>query len=143
MVLDYWHKLDSSHQTRTPQELIQGLNGRFGPKSGINADELVAGLKEMSLGYGTIERQALLDQQALQAELENGPVLAQVRLNWGTSGYPHNVTVTGMSEGWQTIYVNDPWTGEASEISWSTFEKSWTFTGRYSQASHLIIKIRP
>jgi hypothetical protein len=86
MVLDYWHKRDSKHQTRTPQALIQVLDGRFNPKSGINADELVTGLKEMDLGYKTIERQASLDQQALQTELENGPVIAQVHLNWGSSG---------------------------------------------------------
>ncbi|RLC70530.1 MAG: hypothetical protein DRI81_19000, partial [Chloroflexi bacterium] len=94
-------------------------------------------------GYETIERQASLNQQSLQTELENGPVLAQVHLNWGASGYAHMVTVTGMSEDGQTVYVNDPWTGEASEIAWSTFEKSWTFGGQYSDASHLIVKIRP
>jgi len=143
MVLAYWHERDSSHQTRTPQELIQGLGSRFNPKSGINADELVAGLKEMNLGYETIERVSLLDKQALQAELENGPVIAQVHLNWGTSGYAHMVTVTGMSEDGQTVYVNDPWTGEALEKAWSTFERSWAFTGQYSGASHLIVKIRP
>ena len=143
MVLDYWHKRDSKHQTRTPQALIQGLDSRFNPKSGINADELVTGLKEMDLGYETIERQALLDQQALQAELENGPVIAQVHLNWGASGYAHMVTVTGMSENGQTVYVNDPWTGEALEKDWSTFERSWSFAGQHSGASHLIVKIRP
>jgi WXG100 family type VII secretion target len=143
MVLSYWHRLDSDNQVRTPNELIQGLDGRFSPKSGINADELVAGLKEMNLGYETIERRALLDQQGLQAELKDGPVIAQVRLNLGASGYPHMVTVTGMSENGQTVYLNDPWTGKSSEVAWSAFEKSWAFTGQYSQASHLIVKIRP
>lgn len=143
MVLEYWNKRDSSHQTRTPQELIQGLGSRFNPKSGVNADELVAGLKEMKLGYETIERGSLPDKQALQAELGNGPLLAQVHLNWGTSGYAHMVTVTGMSEDGKTVYVNDPWTGKALEKAWGDFEKSWTFAGKYSGASHLIVKIRP
>lgn len=143
MVLNYWNRRDSKYQARTPQELIQGLDGRFNPKSGINADELVAGLKEMNLGYETIERRTLLDKQALRKELENGPVIAQVHLNWGTSGYPHMVTVTGMSEDGQVVYVNDPWTGEMLEKAWGDFERSWTFGGKYSGASHLIIVIRP
>ena len=143
MVLGYWNKIDSENETRTPQEIIQGLGKRFNPSSGINADNLVAGLKEMDMGYSTIEQDALLDKQALQTELESGPVIAQVHLNWGTSGYAHMVTVTGISEDGKTVYVNDPWTGKAVEKTWNEFEKSWTFTGAYSGASHLIVKIRP
>jgi len=143
MVLGYWNKVDPNHQSRTPGEIIQGLDGRFAPKSGINPDELVAGLKEMDLGYKTIEWQSSLDKQTLQSELKEGPVMAQIHLNWGTSGYAHMVTVTGISEDGNTVYANDPWTGEAVEKAWSAFEESWTFGGRYSGASHLIVKVRP
>jgi len=143
MVLGYWYKRDPKNKTLAPQELVDKLGRRFSPSSGINADELVAGLKEMKLGYRTIERQALLDKNALQTELNNGPVLAQVHLNWGTNTNAHMVTVTGMSENGQTVYVNDPWIGKASEISWPTFERSWTFGGQYKHASNLIVKIRP
>jgi uncharacterized protein YukE len=143
MVLEYFHAQDPNLQTRTPQELIQGLGGHFNSQSGISASELVDGLKEMDLGYQTIQWQASLDQQGLQTELKGGPVLAQVHLNWDPNSYPHMVTVTGMSEGGGTVYVNDPWTGRASEIAWSTFEKSWSFNGRYKDSSHLIVKIRP
>ncbi len=143
MVLYYWNNVDPNNQVRTPQEIIQGLGERFNPRSGIDADELVAGLREMDLGYTTIERRAGLDRQGLQSELKDGPVIAMVHLNWSSNGYPHMVTVTGMSDDGQTVYVNDPWTGEATEIDWATFESSWTFGGRYSGASHLIVKIRP
>ncbi len=139
MVLEYWNEIDPKNETRNPQEIIQGLGNRFNAGSGINADELVAGLKEMELGYDTIERQAGLDKEQLKTVLEEGPVLAQVHLNWGTSGYAHMVTVTDISESGETVYVNDPWTGKAVEKTWNEFEQSWTFAG----VSHLIVKVKP
>jgi hypothetical protein len=38
--------------------------------------------------------------------------------------------------------LNDPWTGEPREVTWETFEKSWTFSD-YPGASNLIVRIRP
>lgn len=143
MVLGYYHTLDSENATRTPQELIKSFGNRFNPRTGMTATELVDGLKEMDLGYDTIDYQAGLDQETLQAELENGPVVAQVHVNWATNTYAHMVTVTGMSENGETVYVNDPWTGEAEEIAWSTFENSWTFGDPPASYSNLIVRIRP
>lgn len=143
MILQYFNKVDANNVSLTPQEIISGLGDRFNSINGINAGELVDGLKEMNLGYDTIDYQTSLDKAALQAELANGPVVAQVHLNWGTDTYAHMVTVTGITEDGEAVYVNDPWTGQAEEISWETFERSWTFDGPYSSSSNLIVRIRP
>jgi hypothetical protein len=143
MILEYWNTIDPENKTRTPQELIKGFGGLYNPSTGMNPNELVQGLKNMNLGYDTIAWESKVSKATLQETLQEGPVMAQIHLNWGTSGYPHMVTVTGMSEDGQTVYVNDPWTGKAVEKSWNDFERSWRFTGAHKGVSHLIVKIRP
>jgi len=142
MLLQYYHQQNPDHKAVAPQELIRKLGSRFDPHKGIGADKLVEGLREMDLGYKTIEWQAKLNQEQLRAELQQGPVMAQVRLNLAASGYPHMVVVTGMSDDGKRVYLNDPWTGGRREVAWDTFERSWTFDN-YPEYSHLVVVIRP
>ncbi|HEC35288.1 MAG TPA: NACHT domain-containing protein [Anaerolineae bacterium] len=141
MVLQYCNG-EGTRPALTPQQIIQRLGHRFNPHEGIAADKLVDGLREMDLGYRTIEWTAGLGKEALLSELREGPVIAQVHLNLGPSGYPHMVVVTGASEGGNVIHINDPWTGKARQLTWEAFERTWT-SSQCPQASHLIIRIRP
>jgi uncharacterized protein YvpB len=142
MILQYYHSQDNRHRSLSPSEVKQGLGSRFNSGSGISADKLVAGLQDMNLGYQTIEWKAELDKEALISELREGPVIAQVHLHLGTSGYAHMVVVTGVSDDGNKVYLNDPWTGKQRELTWEAFEKTWTFS-QNPGASHLIVRIRP
>jgi hypothetical protein len=142
MLLHYYNQQNSNCRALSGQELIRELGDRFDANNGIAADELVEGLREMGLGYQTIEWQAGLNQEQLRAQLQQGPLMAQVHLNMASSGYPHMVVVTGMSDDAGRVFVNDPWTGGQSEMPWSVFERSWTFND-YPGASHLAVLIRP
>lgn len=86
MVLEYWHRRDPNHQTRKPEELIQGLGNRFSPRSGINADELVAGLTEMNLGY---KRSCLVGYRSRPGRSHPGWLVGNVRRKPGflAAGY--------------------------------------------------------
>lgn len=142
MLLQYYHNQSTHNKALSPQEIIKGLGNRFNPHAGVAADKLVEGLRDMKLGYKTIEWKAKLDREQLRAELEHGPVMAQVRLNLASSGYPHMVVVNGISDDGKLVRLNDPWTGATRQVSWEVFERSWTFND-YPDASHLIVKLRP
>lgn len=142
MVLHYYHQQDSSLPQLTPLEVIQGLGERYNPSRGVAANRLVRGLKEMGLGYRTIGWEAGLDRERLLDELQEGPVIVQVHINFSGSGYPHMVVVTGMSGEGSRVHVNDPWTGRRYEIAWDVFERSWSFP-EYPEASRIVIRLRP
>ncbi|MBC7250261.1 MAG: WXG100 family type VII secretion target, partial [Anaerolineae bacterium] len=98
MLLQYYHNQSTHNKALSPQEIIEGLGSRFNPYTGVAADKLVEGLRDMKLGYKTIEWKAKLDKEQLWEELEHGPVMAQVHLNLTSSGYPHMVVVNGISD---------------------------------------------
>ena len=136
MILHYYGKEGA---VLTRDQIIKRLGWRFNPSKGIAADKLVDGLREMDLGYRTIEWAAGLTKEDLLSELRQGPVIAQVHLGLGSFGNAHMVVVTGASEGGKFIHINDPWTGKARRLTWESFEKAWTFP----HYSHLIVRIRP
>jgi ABC-type bacteriocin/lantibiotic exporter with double-glycine peptidase domain len=141
MILEYYHNQNGHHKSLSPKEIMQGLGDRFKSSSGISADKLVEGLRDMELGY-EIDWKAELDKEALISELREGPVIAQVHLHLGTSGYAHMVVVSGVSDDGNKVHLNDPWTGEHRELTWEAFEKTWTFPN-YPESSQLIVRIRP
>jgi predicted double-glycine peptidase len=142
MLLHYYHAQDDGLPLLAPHEVIQGLGEWYNPSRGVAANRLVRGLQEMDLGYRSIGWNAGLNREQLLVELQEGPVIVQVHVNFAVSGYPHMVVVTGMSEEGSTVHVNDPWTGQRYELAWQTFERSWSFP-EYPQASRLVIWLRP
>ena len=111
MVLEYWHDQDPTNGMLSAQELldINATQGEFKfdgmSASGVH-DEV------QSLGYSFVQDYINSDFETLQEAVEQGPVIAIVKLNMATRGKNHAVVVTGISPDGSQVQINDPWTGK-------------------------------
>jgi hypothetical protein len=123
MILDFWHRQDPKNQTESAQRLLN-LNKEEGEftATGMRPRYILDEAKE--LGYDA-EQVSNADRDVLKAHLENGPVMAIVRLNMRTSGNVHAVVVSGVREDNQQVQVSDPWTGATRQYAWDEFDGSW------------------
>jgi|GEM_PF-1201917 GNAT superfamily N-acetyltransferase/predicted double-glycine peptidase len=122
MITDYWHQQDLQHPTKTPQEFldINAAQGEF-HHTGMSASALHDDLRQ--LGY-VAQDHVNASFGDLQRDVQQGPVLAVVKLGMEESGLNHAVVVTDVfSDG--TVRVNDPWTGKAQVYAKERFLSSW------------------
>lgn len=140
MVLDYWHSQDPANPTMSAQALLDAnvVQGTFKGKgmSITNIHDEVT-----NLGYERVEDFANADLDILRQHVEQGPVVAAVKLGMGTDGNNHSVVVTGISEDNQ-VRINDPWKGESKTYSWDEFSRSWGADFGSTSKNHFTV-IRP
>jgi predicted double-glycine peptidase len=122
MVTEYWNKENAENKTMSAQELLdtnakQDQFHSWGMSVSNTSDEL------SNLGYST-ESRANATKDDLKQSLQDGPVVAIVKVNMDTTGYNHAVVVSGISEN-DEVRVNDPLTGKSHTYEWETFSKSW------------------
>jgi predicted double-glycine peptidase len=124
MVLDYWHTQDPNNKTTSAQELLN-INVKQGEFSATGMSATQIHDEAEKLGYGTIKDCTNSDFETLQEEVQQGPVIAMVKLNLAITGPNHSVVVTGISRDGSQVRINDPWTGESHVYQKSQFMKSW------------------
>lgn len=124
MVLDYWHNQDPTNKDMSAQELlsINAGQGEF-TATGMSATRIHDEVK--NLGYGVVQDHIGSDFETLREAVEQGPVIAIVKLNMATSGDNHVVVVTGVSPDGSQVRVNDPWTGQPHVYTREQFAQSW------------------
>ncbi len=131
MVLDYYHNLDSTNRTATPQELINSLDPGDGVSGrGMSLSDMTDELND--LGYHNIVEKVDASTGDLKEQLGNGPVIAIV----GLGNINHAIVVKGISTD-GTVVANDPLGGVERTYSTVTFETMW------AKASHSLYAIRP
>ncbi|KAA3661734.1 MAG: hypothetical protein DWQ04_15560 [Chloroflexi bacterium] len=130
MILDYYHNQDGNNQTATPQELLNMLDkGDFSHGRGMSLNRITDELQD--LGYTNVSAQVNTSQIDLQNQLQQGPVIATVRLDMqtnqltATGSVVHAVVVKGVSENGQTVFINDPWTGSELHLPMTDFSATW------------------
>lgn len=130
MILDYYHNLDGQNQTASPQELLAMLDkGDFTQGKGMSLNRITDELQD--LGYGNVSAQVDASQTDLQNHLQQGPVIATVRLDMQTNqltaagSVVHAVVVKGVSGDGQTVFINDPWTGSEVLLPLADFAATW------------------
>jgi predicted double-glycine peptidase len=89
------------------------------------------------LGYQHITPMLGVDRQVLVSQAAEGPLLTTVLLDTNsgklsTQGNEvHAVVVTGVSPDAKAVRLNDPWVGEAQEMSMQDFESVWVENALY------------
>jgi len=123
MVLEYWHGKNSNVGTLSAQEIvdINTKQGTFDSK-GLSVSEVHDEVK--ALGYSTVEDRVNSNFEMLKQDVQQGPVVAIVKLGLKKSGDNHAVVVTGISDDGQ-VMINDPWDGQAHTYTAAEFQSSW------------------
>jgi len=122
MITDYWHQKNPEFRTSTPQGFldINATQGEFrsrGMSTSAIHDEL------FQMGYvATDHTNATFED--LHKSVEDGPVLAVVKLGLKESGPNHAVVVTGITDD-GLVKINDPWTGQEHIYRKDVFGRSW------------------
>lgn len=124
MALRHWHNQDSSHKVMSAQEILD-INAKQGTFDGTGMSASATHDELRSLGYQTVEDHIGADFESLRRDVQQGPVVAVVKLGMQKSGYNHAVVVTGISEDGSKVLVNDPWDGKSHEYSAEVFKASW------------------
>lgn len=142
MVLDYWHNQDPNNKTLSAQELldINAGQGDFKAK-GMSASRIHDEVQ--SLGYGVVQDYMGSDFKTLRRAVEQGPVIAVVKLNMATSGDNHAIVVTGVSPDGSQVHVNDPWTGQSHIYTQAQFTQSWGTDFGPGTSKNNFLVIRP
>lgn len=124
MVLQYWHNKNPEKGGLSAQEILDAniKQGKFDPNSGMSVSEVYDEIQKQ--GYSTIETRINADFETLKKDLQQGPVIAIVKLGMQKSGYNHAVVVTGISDSGQ-VMVNDPWDGQRHIYTAEKFQSSW------------------
>lgn len=150
MITDYWHQQNEANPTISSQDLLnqnthQESNGnyQFGSR-GMSIDNVADDLTP--LGYqvntitGTAENSAE-QLNALRAAVNDGPVLAVVRVGLASQGYSHAVVVTGITTDGHVIY-NDPLIDSAQKVTLAEFDRSWgsNFGSKYPTRMYATIQ---
>ena len=81
------------------------------------------------------------NREALEAALENGPVVAQVNLNMRNGGADHAVVVTGVSGDGNSVLINDPWNDQNQSYTWEQFTNSWSLD--HGSFENIFLTIQP
>ncbi|MGB9873024.1 MAG: C39 family peptidase [Anaerolineae bacterium] len=125
MVLEYWHRRDPSRGSMSAQEILDAniRQGKFDPTGGLSAAEVHD--EVLARGYSVVEDRTNATFEDLRRDVEQGPVIAIVKLGIGRTGPNHAVVVTGISEDGQRVRINDPWDGQSHEYPVETFMVSW------------------
>lgn len=123
MVLEYWHAKDSSAGTMSAQAILDA-NVKQGTFTGTGLSATDVHDEVSSLGYKTVQDHVNADFSALKQDVQQGPVLAVVKLGIQKSGYNHAVVVTGISEDGH-VTINDPWDGQTHTYTSEKFQSSW------------------
>jgi hypothetical protein len=128
MAMDYYHRLDDRYPAPATIELVEAL-GRKGFISGYGADAQMICDLAIALGYSHSFFYQEWSQAHLRQTLDTGhPVIANVRVNLGNTGYGHSVLVIGLSPDGRRVMFNDPAQGMV-ESSWAQFDRSWASFG--------------
>nr|MBC7245779.1 C39 family peptidase [Chloroflexota bacterium] len=132
MVLDYFHAIDPSHKTVSPDELIKMLDPGDGiPGKGISLSKVTDELQQ--LGYQIPISKVNASLKELRTALQDGPVIIAAGVNLvggkeralkGAGNTMHSMVVKGMAQEGQLV-VNDPWSGKEVQIDPDTFEEMW------------------
>lgn len=149
MVLDYYNSQSQENKTISPQGIIDMMDAGDGMKGkGMSPSKLTDELGD--LGYNNITQQVGAQYSDLQSSVQDGPVIVTIgaklvgdgivnssgpRVLEGPGNIGHAIVVTGVGE--NLVYVNDPWSGQALQLSQETFEKMW------SHGSRGLFSIRP
>lgn len=130
MILDYYHNLDEQNKTATPQELLTMLDkGDFTHGKGMSLNQITDEMQD--LGYNNVTAQANASLTDLQSQLQQGPVIATVRLDMksgqltAVGSVVHAVVVKGLSADGQTVFINDPWSGSEMRLPLADFSATW------------------
>jgi len=124
MVLDYWHSQDPNNKSMIAQELLD-VNVEQGEFTATGMSTTRIHDEVMNLGYGVAQDYMGSDFETLRREVEQGPVVAVVKLGMAASGDNHAVVVKGISPDGSMVSVNDPWTGQSHTYSRTQFTQSW------------------
>jgi len=151
MITDYWHQQNEANPTISSQDLLnqnthqKSINGndQFGSR-GMSIDNVADDLTP--LGYqvntitGTAENSAE-QLNALRTAVNDGPVLAVVRVGLANQGYSHAVVVTGITTDGHVIY-NDPLIDSAQKVTLAEFDRSWgsNFGSKYPTRMYATIQ---
>lgn len=130
MILDYYHNQDGQNKTASPQELLTMLDkGDFTHGKGMSLNQITDEMQD--LGYTHVTAQANASLTDLQSQLQQGPVIATVRLDMksgqltAVGSVVHAVVVKGLSSDGQTVFINDPWTGSEVRLPLADFTATW------------------
>lgn len=130
MILDYYHNQNPQNRTATAQELLEMLDeGDFTYGKGMSLNDITDELQELGYYNVTVKLDATLAD--LQAQLQEGPVIAIVRLDMksgqltAAGSVVHAVVVKGLSADGQTVFINDPWVGKEVRLSKDDFVATW------------------
>ncbi len=123
MVLAYWHSRNPDLGRLSAQEILDAniKQGKF-TGTGLSVSEVHDEVQD--LGYSVVEDRINSDFDTLKRDVEQGPVIAIVKLGMQKSGYNHAVVVTGISDDGR-VAVNDPWDGQQHEYPVEIFLASW------------------
>lgn len=123
MVLQYWHNQNPKLGVLSAQEIVD-INAKQGTfsASGMSVSEVHDEVR--ALGYSTVEDRVNADFETLKRDVQQGPVVAIVKLGMRQSGYNHAVVVTGISDDGR-VMINDPWDGQSHTYTVAEFQSSW------------------
>jgi len=128
MAMDYYHRLNDRYPAPATIELVEALE-RKGFISGYGADAQMICDVAIALGYSHSFFYQEWSQAHLRQALDTGhPVIANVRVDLGNTGYGHSVLVIGLSPDGRRVMFNDPAQGMV-ESSWAQFDRSWASFG--------------
>ncbi len=138
MAMDYFHQLEARYPAPPTIELVRALTGN-GFVAGYGADAQMLCDLAIAYGYSHSFFYQEWSQAHLRRMLDNGhPVIANVRVGFGTTGYGHSVLVIGLSPDGQRVMVNDPAQGML-QVQWTQFERSWNSFGPPARHGAVII----
>lgn len=139
MVLEYWHARDPNVGTMSAQAIVD-TNAKQGTftSTGLSATDVHDEVS--NLGYQTVEDRVNSDFSTLKQDVQQGPVIAVVKLGIQKSGYNHAVVVTNISDDGH-VTINDPWDGQTHTYTSEKFQASWG--ADYGDMKNIYTVIRP
>lgn len=141
MALGYYNQQDASYVSTSPIQLIQQLGTGDGANQGLSLERLSGELHNM--GYQNTQMVNGASMEELSSNLQEGPVLASVRLNSKTGEISpngemnHTIVITGQSTDGQQYSFNDPWQGNARTLKAELLVEAW------AKSDHELMIIRP